>query len=185
MTKGRSRLGIAVAAVLAVACGDAAVGSMLDGGGSVLVDMGQRLVDGGQALQDAGGDVDNGAQAQGPGPWVPVTCDTTQTVTTNYGGGPTDRVTHFARFSAPEEALIEVETCANDPADTDHDGCADSPSGYTCSSSGPPTPCYRTVSHGRDRQDASRVMISCGTIFYGTDGSVTAGSLSTVRYRTR
>ncbi|MCB9610702.1 MAG: hypothetical protein H6716_29200 [Polyangiaceae bacterium] len=173
MHKWSGRVGLAVVAVLVVACGDAMLGTMMQDIGTVLM--------------DAGNDVDNGVQAQGPGDWVVVPCEAARVVRISQTGYMNTTTTYQARFAANVDALVEVEVCL--PAsttDANNDGCPDTPpSGQSCTSTeNTPLTCARTHSTTRVATSPSRVHVDCG--YEQTVGTDTYGSRATsIRYRIR
>lgn len=183
MNKCSGRVGLAVMAVLVVACGDAMLGTMMQ-------DIGTGLVDAGNGLMDAGDDVDNGVQAQGPGAWVVVPCEAARVVQTSQTGYMSTTTTYRASFTANVDALVEVEICLPAPTnDANNDGCLDAPqSGQSCTSTeNTPLTCLRTHSISRVATSPIRVHVDCG---YEREDVTTAtlryGSRATsVRYRIR
>ena len=198
-------------ALLVVACGDAAVGMVMeDGGGAVgdagtsmadlgtvLVDMGTRLMDAGQGVRDAGQTVSDlgagmdSAVAQGPGAWVTATCTAYTTTTTTSTSVNTVTQWH-ASLAAPDSDRWEVETCTVErflegaTADVDNDGCADTqPAGSTCVSDGP-RPRVNCYYGSPSRTSDGEATVNCGTRQTLTqNGSLIydLGSRSSVRYR--
>lgn len=204
MNTRKGQVGVALAALLVVACGDAAVGMVMEDGGGVvddlggmLVDMGMGLVDAGHQVSDAGGTMrDMGermdsAVAQGPGPWTTANC-TEYTATTTTAINVVVVTQWHATFAAPESDRWEVETCVVElfvggaSVDANNDGCTDTqPPGSTCVSDGP-RPIAQCYYGTPARTNDGQATASCGqrqTLTQNGSLVYDVGSRNTVRYR--